>query len=173
MTSGLVQINPLPPSLAGKVPLRLQGLAGRPSASGKTLRSFSANSCIVENDGHYVYTLRIDGAANQAVFSVNSQDGKIEFDGPVNTDAEKAKVPAPFQEKLGKLLDSRKNLQVMVQEFGEMQPLPAPGIPVEHLRLIEEQRKEMERVKQQMELQRQELQKIQEEMLKKAAPAGK
>ncbi len=167
--AGMVQLVPMPRGGT----LRLQGFGNVKPMLGtsKSTRTFNASSCIVENDGQNTYTLRIDG--DKANLSVVSQDGKSEFDGPVNTEAEKAKVPKPFQEKLEKLLDSRKNLQVMVEGFGELQPAMPAGIPAEHLRLIEEQRQEMERVKQQMEKQRQELLKLQEQMLNKAAPAGK
>lgn len=153
--------------------IRLHPRSTTPQGDVKTLRHFSSNTAVMEADGEHTYSLRISGGdAEKATFTVVDKNGKTEFEGPVNTDEEKAKIPKEFQEKFGKLQESRKNIQIMRENF-EMQPVPAPGLPVEHLRLIEEQRQEMERIQQQMEIQRQELKKIQEQLLKNAQPAGK
>jgi hypothetical protein len=145
-----------------------------PQANTRTMRHFSASTVVVESDGEHTYSLKtVDGTDGKTVFTVTGKDGKTEFQGPVNTDAEKAKIPKEFQERFNKLQDSRKNIQIMRENF-EMQAAPVPGLPVDHLRLIEEQRKEMERIQEQMEIQRQELKRIQEQMLKNAQPpAGK
>ena len=100
---------PLQPGEDGNLRLDLNELfrkavprLGEEGAGEKGALRFALNSCVKVKDAEGTVELRAEGGSKQVI--VKDQDGKVLFEGPYNTDQDKAAVPANLQHRL-KALD--------------------------------------------------------------------
>lgn len=97
---------PLPQPFPGQqMPMRIT-TGGSGQAQTEAHVSFFMND--QDDQGSYALRMR-DGAQT---FSVKDPDGNLVFEGPVNTDEERAKVPADLQPKLRELQDRMPQTQI-------------------------------------------------------------
>ena len=79
---------------------------GVPGQQRHEFKQSSASSMIQMNDGTHAITIKSDGEGKHV--TVKDQDGKELFAGPLNTDEDRAKVPAELREKLDRIEKSVK-----------------------------------------------------------------
>lgn len=82
------------------------GIPAQPGEQRHEFKQTSATSMIQMNDGTHAITIKSDDKGKHV--TVKDQDGKELFSGPLNTDEDRAKVPAELREKLERIEKSVK-----------------------------------------------------------------